>query len=663
MTMPSSRRFLPALRRLLALGGLLFGMAAHAAAPGSGELRLHDRAGRVQSLASLDTDVEYHVSGLLAEVQVRQQFRNTGKDWLEGDYLLPLPVGAAVYSMALDIGERRIVADIKPKEAARQVFAQARAEGRKAALIEADNGNLFHTAVTNVAPGEMVTVVLHYWQRVDYQAGEFSLRFPLTFTPRYHMQTGAQPGDTGVATPQVFTDDDAAAPLRTHIAVRLDAGVPLADISSPSHAIVSARQGKKVWNVQLRDDSVLPDRDFVLHWLPQPQTQPTVASFSQDVDGTHYAMLMLLPPQQQAQRLPRELILVIDTSGSMGGESIRQARAALDLALSQLQPGDRFNVVEFNSILDPWRPQAVAATPEALQQARAWVSRLEASGGTEMEPALRFALAGHAPSGYVRQVLFATDGAVDDPNGLMRVIDEQLGDSRLFPIGIGSAPNAQFLQAAARHGRGSETLINDTGTLTASMLQLLAKLDHPALRDLRVDWPAGSEAYPRELPDLYLGEPLLVTAKLPLRSAKMQVHGKLADRDWTTPMDLSTPTAAEGLDRLWAQSRIADLEDQLARGGDANELSGEITRTALAAHLVSRYTSLVAVDTTPARSAGAALKHTQVPNVMPSGTHFAGTAGDARFAQTATPAELELWLALLALLLAALAWRMQRAAR
>jgi Ca-activated chloride channel family protein len=658
--MHGSRPFLPALRQLFALGGLLFGLAAHAAVPGSGELRLHDQAGHVRSLASLDTDVEYRVSGLVAEVQVRQQFRNAGKDWLEGDYLLPLPAGAAVHAMTLDIGERRIVADIKPKQAARRVFEQARASGRKAALVEADNGNLFRTAVTNVAPGETVTIVLHYWQRVDYQAGEFSLRFPLTFTPRYHMQAGAQPGNAGMTAPQLFTGDDAKAPLRTHIAVQLDAGVPLAGVDSPSHAIVSERQGKR-WQVRLRDGSALPDRDFVLRWRPQPQTLPNVASFSQDIDGTHYAMLMLMPPQQRAQRLPRELILVIDTSGSMGGESIRQARATLDLALSQLQPGDRFNVVEFNSILNPWQAQAVAATPQALQEARTWVDALQAGGGTEMEPALHFALAGHAPPGYVRQVLFATDGAVDDPNGLMRLIDQQLGDSRLFPIGIGSAPNAAFLQAAARHGRGSETLIGDPGTLAAAMLQLLAKLDHPALRAPEVDWPAGTEAYPRQLPDLYLGEPLLVTAKLPHAIAKVQVRGHLAEREWTAPAELSTTGAAKGLDRLWAQSRIADLEDRLARGGDPAELVGEITRTALTAHLVSRYTSLVAVDQTPERSADAALKHARVPNVMPAGTRFAG--GDARFAQTATPAELEAWLALIALLLAALAWRMQRAAR
>ena len=644
-----SRRCLPALRQLLVLGGLLFGVAAHASAPGSGELRLHDRVGHGQSLASLDTDVDYHVSGLVADVQVRQQFRNTGKDWLEGDYVLPLPTGAAVYSMSLEIGERRIVAQIQRKEAAQKVFAQARADGQQAALVEADSGNLFRTAVTNVAPGEAVTIVLNYWQRIDYHAGEFSLRCPLTFTPRYHMREDAQPGDKGIRTPQVFSEDNVQAPLRTHIAVQLDAGVLLAAVDSPSHAIVSTQHGKR-WDIRLRDASVVPDRDFVLRWQPKPQAQPNVASFSQDIEGTHYAMLMLLPPQQQAQRLPRELILIIDTSGSMGGESIRQARAALDLALSQLQPGDRFNVAEFNSILNPWRAEAVAATAEAVQQAQAWVDQLQAGGGTEMAPALSFALAGHAPAGYVRQVLFATDGAVDDPNGLMQLIDQQLVDSRLFPIGIGSAPNANFLQAAARHGRGSETLIADRAALDTKMHELLQKLDHPAMRELHVDWPAGTEAYPHRLPDLYLGEPLLITAKLVKPIAQVQVRGQLADRAWTAPADLSASTAAEGLDRLWAQARIADLTDQLSRGGESAALVKEITDTALAAHLVSHYTSLVAGDRTPKRAADATLRHEQIPNVMPSGTHFA---------QTATPAELELWLALLALLLAGLAWWMQ----
>lgn len=651
--MHASPRMLSALRPLLVWAGLLLGLSVHAATPGSGELRVRDRAGNPINLLSLDTDVEYRVSGLVAEVQVRQQFRNAGKDWVEGEYLLPLPPDAAVYSMSMDIGERRIVAEIQRKEAARKVFAQARSNGQRAALIEADNGNLFRTAVTNVAPGEAVTVVLHYWQRIDYRAGEFSLRFPLTFTPRYEMRDGVSQERRDATTAQAFATGEAPTPVQTHIAVRLDAGVPLASVDSPSHAIVSTQQDQH-WNVRLRDASVLPDRDFVLRWHPQPHSQPNVASFQQDVDGSHYAMLMVLPPQQQAHRLPRELILIIDTSGSMGGEPIRQARAALDLALTQLQPGDRFNVAEFNSTLNPWSNEAVAATPEAVDKARAWIHQLRARGGTEMASALRFALAGHAPEGYVRQVLFATDGAVTNPSTLMQLIDEKLADSRLFPIGIGSAPNAGFLLAAAQHGRGSATLITDTSHLTQAMSGLLAKLDHPALRDLRVDWPAGAQVYPRQLPDLYLGEPLLVTAKLAEPVTRVQLHGELAERHWTAPADMSQTRSADGLDRLWAQSRIADLTDRLGRGGDSQQLVEEITTTALDAHLVSDYTSLVAVDQTPARTADATLKHRPIPNQMPAGTQFA---------QTATSAELELWLALLALLLAALAWRQQRSCR
>ncbi|HET8899145.1 MAG TPA: marine proteobacterial sortase target protein [Rhodanobacteraceae bacterium] len=627
---------------------------ACAGEPGSGELRLLDKAGQVHEMASLDTRVDYRVNGLVAEVAVHQRFQNTSQDWLEGQYLLPLPEGAAVYGMTVHIGARVIVGEVKEKQAARQAFQQASQQGRKAALVEADGANLFRTAVTNVAPGEAVEVELHYWQRVDYAAGRFSLRFPLTYTPRYHAHIGttSEAADPGVTGPEAFATAKAEPPLATQIHIALDAGVPLATVESPSHAIVSSQHDGR-WTVQLRDASVLPDRDFVLRWTPAPSSQPNVAAFSQTIGDAHYAMLMMLPPQQDARRLPRELILVIDTSGSMGGESIRQARKALDLALTQLQPSDRFNVVEFNSIMRPWQKAAVPASADNVATARRWVAALEATGGTEMAPALAFALQGHAPQGYVRQVVFATDGAVDNPAGLMAIIDQQLGDSRLFPIGIGSAPNADFMSAAAIHGRGSETIINDLSQLDDAMRGLLAKLDHPAMRDLAIDWPAGSEAWPKRLPDLYAGEPLLTVAKLPADTAQVQVHGKLADRDWTAPAKLDHARPATGLDKLWAHAKIADLEDRIARGEDETALKPAIVQTALAAHLVSRYTSLVAVDKTPARPSDAKLAHTQVPNVMPHGTVFA---------QTATPARLELLLALLSLFGAALMWRAGRAA-
>lgn len=637
---------------LAAIAMLLTATAVRAQTPGSGELRVRDAQGHTQTLASLDTEVHVQVDGLVAEATVHQRFHNAGNDELEGEYLLPLPAGAAVYAMTLRIGERTIVGEVRKKEAARQAFAQARSEGRKAALVETDGANLFRTAVTHVAPGQTVDVELHYWQRIEYREGEFSLRFPLTYTPRYRMRNGAAPAafDPGIRGAQAFASASSEPPLAARITVTLDAGVPLAGVDSPSHPIVATHDGDR-WQVRLRDASIVPNRDFVLRWQPQPLAVPSVASFVQDIDGARYAMLMVMPPQQQARILPRELILVIDTSGSMGGASIRQARAALDLALAQLRPQDRFNVIEFNSDMRSLHPEAVAATPAAVQAARVWVTQLQAGGGTEMYPALQRALQGHAPPGYVRQVVFATDGAVDNPAGLMGLIDRELGDSRLFPVGIGSAPNADFLQAAARHGRGSETLIADLHQVGAAIHGLLAKLDHPALRDIRIDWPHGADAYPRQLPDLYLGEPLLVVARLQQPGGRAQLHGQLADRAWTSPVMLDKTRPAVGLRRLWAQARIADLEDRLARGGDNTNLKPKIIETALAAHLVSRYTSLVAVDRTPVRGNADRMRHVQIPNVLPAGTAFA---------QTATPARLYLLLMLVALLLAGIAWRMQR---
>ncbi len=641
-----------ALLALLFLGGV-----AQAVEPGSGELRLLDKAGTRHELASLDTNVDYRVNGLVAEVAVHQRFRNDSGQWLEGQYLLPLPADAAVYAMILHIGDRVIVGDVREKDAARKVFEQARQTGHKAALVEADGSNLFRTAVTNVAPNESIEIEVHYWQRIDYTSGVFSLRFPLTYTPRYRMQrnAAAPSQDPGTSGPEVFASAKDEPPLSTHINVVLDAGVALASVTSASHAIVASKTDETKpdgsWNVHLRDGVTVPDRDFVLQWKPQPYAEPKLASFSQDVEGAHYAMLMLLPPQTQAQSLPRELILVIDTSGSMGGASITQARAALDMALRQLRPQDRFNVIEFNSIMNPWRAEAVAATPGAVAEARQWVSQLQARGGTEMAAAMQLALSGHAPPGYLRQVVFATDGAVDNPVGLMNLIDQDLGDSRLFPIGIGSAPNAGFLQSAAKHGRGSETVIADLHQVESAMRGLLAKLDHPAMRDLHVDWPAGTDAYPHQLPDLYLGEPLLLTARLPQPITQIRVSGMLADQQWSSQAQLDSRRDAKGLDRLWAQSRISDLEEQLSRGGDEGTLRPQIVDAALKAHLVSRYTSLVAVDKTPARASDSTLHSTQIPNVLPVGSAFA---------QTATPARLQLLLGFMALLLAMLIWRTQR---
>lgn len=670
------------LRSFLVLALLAAVVAAQPARADSGALSITHADGSRTDVASLDTTVDLQIHGLIAEVRVKQRFRNSGATWQEGHYLLPLPEGAAVHAMTLRIGERLIVGEIREREAARSEYAQAVASGRKASLVEAQVANLFRTAIANVAPGETVDVEIAYWQQVAFRDGEFSLVFPLTFTPRYALQEAA-----GLvrAQPEATPDDavgaiaaavDATEPRATVavaaapaapaaqgamvgaptvvISALLDPGLPLERVESSTHALAIEQNGQR-YAIRLADDVVASDRDFVLRWRAKPSATPTAALLREPAGDDQYALLMLLPPTQPAAALPRELILVIDTSGSMEGQSIVQARAALDVALQRLTPRDRFNVIQFNSVTSALFEHAVEATASDVALAREWVAQLRATGGTEMVPAMQWALRDASPAGYLRQVVFVTDGAVERADALYTTIETQLGQSRLFPVGIGSAPNAQFLRRAGELGRGSSAVIRNLGEVGEEMQTLFAKLDRPALRDLQLSLPVQAEVYPQRLPDLYEGEPLLLIAKLPAtaKGGRVQVEGQLAGAPWSQQLTLDLHGQSKGLGRLWAQRKIEALDDALRRGGDETALRAELISVALQHHLVSRFTSLVAIDRTPQRPVDAALQPVDIANADP--------AGSLAFAQTATSARLWLALGLIALLLAAaLQWRAPR---
>ncbi len=665
------------LRTLLAFALLAVLAAAQPALADSGALSVVNADGSHADVASLDTTVDLQIHGLIAEVRVRQRFRNAGVAWQEGQYLLPLPEGAAVHAMTLRIGERLIVGEIREKEAARSEYAQALASGRKASLVEAHGANLFRTAIANVAPGETVDVEIAYWQQVAFRDGEFSLVFPLTFTPRYALKDTAgparaqpvsAPAETDIAPTAATRVPEPSAPVAVAatsvpdaivgaptvaISALLDPGLPLERIESSTHSLAIDQNGQR-YAIRLADDVVAPDRDFVLRWRAKPSAAPTAALLREAAGDDQYALLMLLPPTQPAASLPRELILVIDTSGSMEGQSIVQARAALDVALQRLTPRDRFNVIQFNSVTTALFEEAVAATAKDVKLAREWVAQLRATGGTEMVPAMQLALRDPAVDGYLRQVVFVTDGAVEQADYLYTTIEGRLGGSRLFPVGIGSAPNAQFLRKAGELGRGSSVVIRDLGEVGEQMQTLFAKLDHPALRDLQLSLPVQAEIYPERLPDLYQGEPLLLIAKLPAtaKSGRVLIEGQLAGAPWSQQLALDLQGQAQGLGRLWAQRKIEALDDAM-RGGDKTALRAELIGVALKHHLVSRFTSLVAVDRTPQRPADAALQAVDIANADP--------AGSVAFAQTATSARLWLALGLIALLLAAaLQWRTPR---
>jgi Ca-activated chloride channel homolog len=334
----------------------------------------------------------------------------------------------------------------------------------------------------------------------------------------------------------------------------------------------------------------------------------------------------------------------------MHGASIDQARAALRLALGRLRPTDSFNVIRFNHTTDALFPQAGAATPQNLALADRYVAGLRAEGGTVMLPALRQALDGQEHPSRLRQVIFLTDGAVGNEAQLFAAIHERLGDTRLFTIGIGSAPNSHFMREAARLGRGTFTYIGSTAEVKDKMVALFAKLESPALTDIQMEQLAGAEIVPERIPDVYLGEPITVALRAPTLPSKVLLRGRLGVEVWERELTLNPAGEGAGLSSHWARGKIAGLLDRRRTGSAEDEIRHAVLQLALTYHLLSPYTSLVAVDVTPVRQGDEALWSHALKTTLPHGWDYTAVFG---LGQGATDSPLHLAFGLLALLLAA----------
>ena len=636
------------------------------------------REGILLPAPTVDTQVDMRITGMVARVKLSQRFHNPSREWLEGVYVFPLPDQAAVDGLRMRIGERIIQGVIKERAQARKIYQQAKREGKKAALLEQQRPNMFTSQVANIAPGQDVEVEIEYQQVLHYDMGRFRLRFPSVVAPRYipgAPLTGAGVGDGALVefSGSGWSRDTTQVPDASHITppvqhpakgkinplrvnIELQAGFPLAELKSSYHPIeIEERDGKHL--IKLAAGTVPADRDFELVWTPQAGEQPRAALFTQQYAGDDYMLLMLMPPQtgeHDAQRLPREVIYVIDTSGSMGGTSIRQAKQALQLALTRLNPGDYFNIIEFNSATSQLFGQAVAWSESSLKQAQSFIQNLRAGGGTEMAAALRVALTGKEVPERVRQVIFLTDGSVGNETALFDLITHRLADSRLFTVGIGSAPNSFFMSRAARFGRGTFTYVGSVDEVAARMEHLFRKLESPLLSDINISWPGEAEIWPQNIPDLYLGEPLIVSAKAKPSQGEVEISGKRLGREWKSVLHPQGGKREAGLDKLWARDKIRDLMDSRRRGAGKERVREAVTEVALKHGLVSKYTSLVAVDVTPSRPEAQALRKSAIPSNLPNGWKYEKVFG--ALPRTATDSRWHMLLGLLFLMLALLSW-------
>jgi Ca-activated chloride channel family protein len=269
-------------------------------------------------------------------------------------------------------------------------------------------------------------------------------------------------------------------------------------------------------------ESDVKRQDFVLNWQLELGSKPTSAHFTQFVNGSEYGMIVLYPPLPNEQLvLDREVIFVLDTSGSMSGEAIVQAKQALAYAIDDLSTKDKFNIIEFNSNADILWRKAKFADPQNKISAFDFIAKLRANGGTEMHQALSMALLSEADPALFKQILFITDGSVSNEANLMRLIEENLKQARLFTIGIGAAPNSYFMTEAAKSGKGTFTFIGDTKQVKRKMAELMSKINSPALTDIKLNLKGIQqyqqfEMYPNVIGDLYSSDPLVLTYKQPM---------------------------------------------------------------------------------------------------------------------------------------------------
>jgi Ca-activated chloride channel family protein len=620
---------------------------------GSLLLRSEGDSGGYADATRLGIDVDLTVSGPTIRARVTQIFRNPTKNWVEAVYVYPLPDGGAVDTLKMVIGDRIVVGDIKERQQARVIYEQARQSGHKAALTEQERPNIFTNSVANIGPGETVLVQIEYQEPVRQSGDTFSLRVPMVVGPRYNPVPVVQSvdlrqdnGGWGTTSTDPVPDRDRISPTvldpatnapinPTAITVRLQAGFPLGEVKSHHHAVRIESPDRSTRIIKLAEGPVPADRDFELTWQPAAEKAPSVGLFREHVGRANYLLAFVTPPaieQAEQKPLPREVIFVIDNSGSMGGTSMVQAKASLIYALGRLQPNDRFNVIRFDHTMDVLFPGAVAADSEHVGQAKSFVGALEAKGGTEMVPAMRAALAdGSQNDGqYVRQVVFLTDGAIGNEQQLFDTITAMRGRSRVFMVGIGSAPNTFLMTRASELGRGSFTHIGSVEQVEERMRGLFAKLESPVVTGLTATFSgAHADMTPEAIPDLYRGEPLILAARLDKLAGSMEIKGRIGDRPWVVTLPLAKAAEGRGLSKLWARRKIADAEiARTMRQATPEDADKRILTLALEHRLVTRLTSLVAVDKTPSRPEGETLKLAELPINLPAGWDFAKLFGE-----------------------------------
>ena len=612
------------------------------------------------------TEVKAEISGFLARVTVTQQFENPFADKIEAVYTFPLPQAAAVDDMTIVVGNRTVKGKIMTREDAQATYDAAKAKGQVAALLNQHRPNIFTQSVANILPGQQINVTIGYVETLKYDQGSYEWSFPMVVGPRYipgpepisQPSPSAEQADANQS-PTASSDrvPDAAQISPPHppdgmraghdisIEVMVDAGVPLIGISSETHEIEALQPGLGKAVVRLKDQVTIPNKDFILKYDVAGRQIEDALLTHRDSNGGFFTFI-LQPPQRvtAADTMPKELVFVLDTSGSMGGFPIEKAKETMMLALDGLYPQDTFNVILFSGDTKILFPEPVPATPENLHKAKSLLAHAKGDGGTEMMKAIRAALKPSDAQDHVRITCFMTDGQVGDDMEIIAEVQKH-PNARVFAMGFGSAPNRFLLDKITEYGNGEVEYVTENGDTSGAAKRFHERVRNPLLTDVSIDWSGlpVTDIYPKKIPDLFSAKPVIISGRYTAGGKGMiRLKGMMSGREFVREIPVDLPdqeTQHDVLATLWARRKVDDLMGEDMSGVQAgkmrNDLKAEITNLGLTYRMMTQFTSFVAVeDSVPGD--GLEPRRVVVPVEAPAGSPNYGTVSFSGGGMTAT---------------------------
>lgn len=606
---------------------------------GRGELTCAD--GRRLPLKAISVDTV--VVGMTATSTVRQRFVNSGDTSVEATYVFPLPARAGVTDFAASLAGRRVIGMLKERAQARTDYEQALAAGRRAAIVEEDRSDVFSVRVGNLGPGEQATIELRLTGPLAFEDGEATFRFPLVVAHRYTAGTplpGDQTGpgvarDTDVVpdasrlTPPRLADDEERPDLQ--ISVTVDgAGLPVSDLRSslPTAVLEDSADGPTRLGVE---PGARADRDFVLRFRLDRGALSSSALLVPDADGDEGTWSVTLVPPAEPSSAPRDVVVVLDRSGSMGGWKMVAGRRAAGRIVDMLDTVDRFCVLAFDDHIDTpadMAPGLLEGSDQNRFAAASWLGSLRSRGGTEMAQPLQQAVQMLAASGEDRQasVVLVTDGQITGEDHLLRTLAPSIGRTRIYCVGIDRAVNAGFLDRLARLGRGRAELVESEARLDEAMSRLARTIGRPALTSVRVraeglEILEGSTT-PSRMPDAFAGVPCVVSGRYRgagglLTEVALRVEADAPGGPFAVPLPARVSTEAIAVQTIWARSVVRDLEDDYASGRHSEELAARLVAHSIRFGVLSRFTAFVAID--PEHTEAGPLTEIVQPVEQPSG--------------------------------------------